>query len=93
MRQGGRWLAQEAEDDIIALELKAVYLSWQSLVKESNSHIQIFTDNTTTMPDMYKMVGTRSPACIIMTRKKSWGGEKSIITGSQQHTSQGHLTC
>ena len=50
---GGRWSQEEAELHINVLELKAVYLSLRSLCKEdSNIHIQIMSDNSTTVANI-----------------------------------------
>ena len=60
---GGRWKREELGVHINALELRAVLLALQSLVPESDKHILIYTDNTTTMIYIRKMGGTKSEIC------------------------------
>ena len=47
---GGIWTADETSDHINCLELKAALFALQSLCKEKfNSHIQLQSDNSTTV--------------------------------------------
>ena len=69
---GGRWLPEEADAHINVLELRAVLLGLQSLVRNENTHIQIFTDNTTTLAYIRKMGGTKSVPCNQMAQQ-IWG--------------------
>ena len=47
---GGMWTADETSDHINCLELKAALFALQSLCKEKfNSHIQLQSDNSTTV--------------------------------------------
>ena len=66
---GGRWGSEEAELHINVLELKAVYLSLRSLCKEDSSvHIQIMSDNSTTVACINKQGSIKSAPCDRMTR-------------------------
>ena len=48
IRTGGHWSAEEHEDHINILELRAVFLGLKALCStESNIHIQLYCDNTT----------------------------------------------
>ena len=66
---GGRWSLEEQDLHINILELKAVYLSLQSLCKEDeNIHIKIMSDNTTTVANINKQGSVRSAPCDRMAR-------------------------
>ena len=60
---GGRWQVSEADDHINVLELNAIYLGLQSLVKKPNKQVRILTNNTTAMAYIRRMGGTRSLRC------------------------------
>ena len=59
----GRWLDQEADDRINALEPKAILLGLHSLTRISQKHVRVLSDNTTVMTQIRNMGGTRSKAC------------------------------
>ena len=66
---GARWSQEETELHINVLELKAVYLSLRSLCKEdSNKHIRIMSDNSTTVACINKQGSIKSAPCDRMTR-------------------------
>ena len=82
--------AEEADAHINGLELRAVLLGLQSLVKEVEIHVQIFTDSTTTQAYIRKMKGTRSPPCNEMA-KKIGPGQRKEGTGLQWPSSRAVL--
>ena len=68
-RTGGRWDTEEQNYHINFLELKAVLLSLQSCCRNvSNSHIMIYSDNTTTVISINKQGSTQSQNCNDITR-------------------------
>lgn len=69
MATGGRWLPEEKDVHINVLELQAVFLGLTSLVHSTDVHIQVFTDNMTTLSYINKMGGSRSQACDVASRK------------------------
>ena len=60
---GGPWFEQEARAmHINELEMLAVFMGLQTFAKDkNNSHIKIFTDNTSTMLCLNKMGSSKSP--------------------------------
>jgi hypothetical protein len=60
----GKWTAEEKKLDINVLELKAAFLTLQSLAKHlSGVHIQIRSDNTTAVAYINNMGGSVSKKC------------------------------
>ena len=58
---GGCWVPDEASQYINCLELKAVYLGLQSFCQNlSQTHLRIFTDNSTAVAYVNNMHGTHS---------------------------------
>ena len=61
---GGRWGADEANNHINVLELKAILLGLQSLARDlKGSHILVKSDNTTAVAYVKNMGGCKSPNC------------------------------
>ena len=94
---GGRWKLNEVNAHINALELRAVLLALRSLVPEGDSHIIIFTDNTTTMAYIRKMGGTKSVNCNSVAREIwAWAESKrnwlsvAFIPGKQNTLADRH---
>ena len=84
--QGGG--QEERELHINVLELKAVYLSLRSLFKEdSNMHVKIMSDNSTTVANINKQGSVCSGPCDIMARH-IWEFAQIEIYGSPLHISQ-----
>ena len=60
---GGHWLESESENHLSVLELQAILLGLQSLVRTKKPHVHILTDNTTAMAYIRNMGGTKSKPC------------------------------
>ena len=68
-KTGGHWDHVEAQNNVNVLELKAVLLALQSLVKDkSNLHIRLMMDNTTAVACISKMGTSHSIACNLVTQ-------------------------
>lgn len=62
-KTGGRWSLQESESHINILELNAVLLGLQALIKGDKLHLLVKVDNSTTVAYINHMGGTKSPSC------------------------------
>ena len=60
---GGRWMESEQDFHINILELKAIKLGLQSLVREKGAHVRVLTDNTTALAYVRNMGGVKSEGC------------------------------
>ena len=60
---GGRWTFEESSLHINVLELTAIFLALKSFVKLDNTHVKVFTDNTTALAYVKHMGGVRSTMC------------------------------
>ena len=66
----GHWTPEELQDQINALELRAVWLAVRSFASQkSNAHIHVRVDNRTAMAHINRMGGTRSKKLIGITRQ------------------------
>ena len=66
----GHWTAEELQDQINALELRAVWLALRAFARQrSNVHIHVRVDNKTAMAHINKMGGTRSKKLGGITRQ------------------------
>ena len=69
-KSGGRWNAQEQEQHINTLELKAIWFGILTLVKGMmNIHVRIMTDNTTAVACINKQGSTKSQTRNKLTRQ------------------------
>ena len=67
---GTRWTAEEACYHINYLELKAILLGLQALLRDTqNAHIRILSDNTTAVGCVNNQGSTHSKSCNEITRK------------------------
>ncbi len=77
---GGRWSEIEQENHINYLEMKAIWLSLQTICKEPmGTHIKILTDNNTAVCTITKQGSSKSEKCHEMARKIwFWAMERNI---------------
>ena len=69
-KAGGRWSVEEQNDHINTLELKAIWLSLLSHVKnKTGGHVRVMTDNTTALACINKQGSTRSQKQNSVTRE------------------------
>ena len=69
-KAGGRWSVEEQNDHINTLELKAIWLSLLSHVKnKTGGHVRIMTDNTTALACINKQGSTCSQKQNSVTRE------------------------
>ena len=62
-KTGGQWSEEESELHINVLELKAVLYGMKSLVRVTNTHVKILSDNTITVHAINKMGTSHSNNC------------------------------
>ena len=60
---GGRWSAEEKDQHINVLELRAIDFALRSLCDSQQTHIKVFTDNTTALAYVRNQGGVRSLQC------------------------------
>ena len=76
---GGRWLEHERELHINVLELKAILFGLKSLCSDRETHVKIFTDNTTARAYVQHMGGVKSPQCNVVAREIwQWAEENQV---------------
>ena len=64
----GHWTMTESEDQINALELRAVWLALKTLAKDRvNCHVHVRADNVTAVSHINRMGGTRSSKLVGIT--------------------------
>ena len=64
LKAGGRWGVEDQGKDINVLELKAILLSLQTVCSsQTNSHIRIYSDNTSAVIGITRQGSTHSASC------------------------------
>ena len=87
-KTGGQWSVNEQTLHINILELKACQLALLSFCKElSNTHLQVFMDNTTNVSYINKFGGKSSELITLACEIWLWCLERSI------HISTAHCNC
>ena len=63
MRTGGQFSLNEQQLHINVSELLAAFFALKAFVKNSDTHVKILSDNTTTVYDINKMDSNNSSTC------------------------------
>ena len=87
MRTGGQFILNEQQLHINVLELLAAFFGLKAFVKNSDTHVKILSDNTTTVHGINKM-GSNIPTHAIDLFVTYGTGQNKIIFGLLQPISQ-----